>query len=846
MTTPPLTEGLGRRGLLAAGAGLLATAGLTLPAQAKPLSAYSKQGIGPGSTKEEIETALDAFFDSAEPALTIPPMDLPISYERQLTHGTRKAIIFEPGARLFFNTFTAPAFTLYTEPLWTEPVSSITHVDNVNLVDDPAHDPASFNTVARVQLAGAHAVRKGDRFRLISDDEVYESLHGGTPPGGAKRARLGEVVTAGLDSTGTTVSFTSPLKETGYQTSVRLCALADARVDLIGGSCDYNDSAATTEGIFPVIQLEGLTGSRIVGFSAQRFIASVFYLIGCVDMQVIAPTFRNGLLQVSLNHFGYGLEDWSGLGTTVVGPNSLNVRHAIDTGTFSQEANLPGRRTHRHGRTRGLTVSGGSGSAGPNSPTSTHDEADGATVTGYTVFDIYQGASSAGPAFTMRGKNTSLTGCRSANTRVGLYLATYLNGSVKDTDVLDCQTRALMFASGNWQVPLDTHGSVIGSRFSVLNGDSPVWYVNTPLFGAGIHGELQDVLLAARSTRQQAYSRVSQFLAPGNWQVRDLTIDLRDLNPATLNGAATGFTGATGIIPFYFQVDGVTLDIENLTILAGRNSITRLIDGAPATLPNTSVRIRNLYYEGDAPIASGGGLSSGNKFGINWSKFTSGQVSVSGRRLWGTGGDKLRGRTNDEYTNFFGQGAAAATVPDLQGLADDHVTLRFGGTAGDVTLAAWPTTAMRPGQRVTIVNGSNGVISFPLPAYSIPAGGTATFVLSDNRNPLLESRSSGSRYLRSTTATAVTVGSLNEEGLVTLAPTAVTVTLPNNLPRGTEYQITQNGDGQIIVTPATGAIVNNLAGQTKSAGKYARLDLRVATNADGASAAWVLSGDTAP
>ncbi|TDO50142.1 hypothetical protein EV643_105373 [Kribbella sp. VKM Ac-2527] len=741
MTTPPLTEGLGRRGLLAAGAGLLATAGLTLPANAKPLSAYSKNDLGPGSTPAEIEAALDAFFDSAEPVLSIPPMNLPISYERQLAHGTRKAIIFEPGAQFYFDTFTAPAFMLYTEPLWTVAVTGITQVDNINLVDDPAHDPASFNTVARVTLSTAQTVRKGDRFRLISDDEVYESLHGGTPPGGAKRARLGEVVTAGLDSTGTTVTFTSPLKETGYQTNVRLCRLADARVDLIGGGCDYNDPAAATNGIHPVVQLEGLTGCRIVGFSSQRSIASVFYLIGCIDTQVIAPTFRNGRLEVSLNHFSYGIEDWSGLGTTVIGPNSLNVRHAVDSGTYAQEANLPGRRTHRHGRTRGLTVSGGTGSAGPNSPTSTHDEADGATVTGYTVFDIYQGASSAGPAFTMRGKNTSLTGCHAANTRVGVYLATYLNGSVKDCDIVDCQTRALMFASGNWQVPLDTHGVVKGSRFSVLNSDSPVWYVNTAAYGASMHGELEDVVLAARSTRQQVYSRVAQFLAPGNWRIRDLTIDLRDLNPATLNGASTGFTGATGIVPFYFQVDGVNLDIENLTILAGRNSITRLLDGAPATLPNTSVRIRNLYYEGDAAITSGGGLSAGNKFGINWSKFTSGRVSVSGRRLWGTGGDKLHGRTNDEYTKFFAQNAVAAVVPDLHGLDDDHVTLRFGGTAGDLTLAGWPTTAMRSAQRVTIMNGSNGVITFPFPAYSIPAGGTATFVLSDNRNPLLESTS---------------------------------------------------------------------------------------------------------
>jgi len=74
----------------------------------------------------------------------------------------------------------------------------------------------------------------------------------------------------------------------------------------------------------------------------------------------------------------------------------------------------------------------------------------------------------------------------------------------------------------------------------------------------------------------------------------------------------------------------------------------------------------------------------------------------------------------------------------------------------------------------------------------------------------------------------------------------VTVTPPNALPRGTECQITQQGDGQITIVAAAGARLNNLSNHTKSAGKYARLDLRVAANNDGTSAAWVLSGDTAP
>jgi hypothetical protein len=732
---------INRREFALATAGLAAlgwgVGGGAAPASAvEPMSAPTRRITG-ATTRAELHDALDDFFDSDDAVAVLPPIDLPLAYERQLAHGTRKALVFEPGSKLVMETYTASVLTFYTDPLWIEPVTAIALADGVNLVDDPVRDPASPTTVTTLTLAGARTVAKGDRFRLISDDEVYEAQHGGFPVGHARRMRQGEVVTAGLDSTGTVITLSAPLKERVYATNVRLCALADARLDIIGGECTYPASARGVEGVHPMIKLEGLQGCRIVGFNSLGSIGAVFTLYGCIDTQFVAPSFHNGLNEPALNHFGYGIADTSGHGTSVTGVIGSNLRHAVDTLGYAQEADLTGRRVHRHGRTRNLTVMGGNVTSGCNTGLSSHDEADNIVFSGFAVTDNYPGARSGGSAYVIRGKNATLTASRSLNSRAGVAVSTFSRGVVSDCEILDCQQRALNFVPGDWTVPLETRGTIVRSTFSVLNANSPVWYVQPPKLGAPVSGELEDVVLAVRSTRQIAFTRVVQFDSPGVWRVRNLVIDLRELNPATFDGAASGLVGATSVIPFFFGVDGVSLHIDSCTILSGQNTIVRLMDGSPATLPGTSVTISRLHVEGDTRISASGGTSADNKFGINWSRFTSGQVFLSGRRMWGTGGALPRGRTNDETSALFSQFAAAGTAPSLQGIGDDEVTVRLGGTNGAVTMGNWPASAMRPGQRVTVYNESNGAVTFASPPRTVAQGQAATWILSDARVPLL-------------------------------------------------------------------------------------------------------------
>lgn len=74
---------------------------------------------------------------------------------------------------------------------------------------------------------------------------------------------------------------------------------------------------------------------------------------------------------------------------------------------------------------------------------------------------------------------------------------------------------------------------------------------------------------------------------------------------------------------------------------------------------------------------------------------------------------------------------------------------------------------------------------------------------------------------------------------------AITVTLPNNLPVGWNCLVEQGGAGQVAFSAASGATINNHNGQYKIVGQYATVGLYVRSNVDGVSAIYNLSGSTA-
>lgn len=74
---------------------------------------------------------------------------------------------------------------------------------------------------------------------------------------------------------------------------------------------------------------------------------------------------------------------------------------------------------------------------------------------------------------------------------------------------------------------------------------------------------------------------------------------------------------------------------------------------------------------------------------------------------------------------------------------------------------------------------------------------------------------------------------------------AITVTLPNNLPKGWNTIVYQGGVGQVTFSAASGATLVNHGGHSKTGGQYAMATLMVMSNSGGSNAVIALGGDVA-
>lgn len=74
---------------------------------------------------------------------------------------------------------------------------------------------------------------------------------------------------------------------------------------------------------------------------------------------------------------------------------------------------------------------------------------------------------------------------------------------------------------------------------------------------------------------------------------------------------------------------------------------------------------------------------------------------------------------------------------------------------------------------------------------------------------------------------------------------AITATVPNDLPKGWGVTCIQLGAGQVTFSPASGTTINNRQGHDKISGQYGMALLSVYANSDASSATLALGGDTA-
>lgn len=135
----------------------------------------------------------------------------------------------------------------------------------------------------------------------------------------------------------------------------------------------------------------------------------------------------------------------------------------------------------------------------------------------------------------------------------------------------------------------------------------------------------------------------------------------------------------------------------------------------------------------------------------------------------------------------------------------------------------------------------------------VPAGGTAAQILTKidgtDYNTEWVSLQTAVLGVKATfndqTGTTYTLQASDNAKLVTLTNgSAITVTLPNDLPVGFQCALMQGGAGQVSFTAASGATLRNRSSQTKMAAIYAACSLFVTENTDGTHAVYLLGGDT--
>lgn len=113
-------------------------------------------------------------------------------------------------------------------------------------------------------------------------------------------------------------------------------------------------------------------------------------------------------------------------------------------------------------------------------------------------------------------------------------------------------------------------------------------------------------------------------------------------------------------------------------------------------------------------------------------------------------------------------------------------------------------------------------------------------VISDNGNISLFGPE-----INAQTGTTYTLQASDTGKIVTLNnASAITLTLPNSLDNFC-CRIVQKGAGQVTLSPAGGATLNNRYGFTKTSGQWAEVDLYVDSNSGGTSAVYVMGGDAA-
>ncbi len=785
-----------------------------LSAAIVPLGYY-----GPLDTQAHIRAALDLFFaDANTSSVEIPDLTISEQYTKELTAGQHKKLYLSAGTILNLtsaNSTTGTIFDFFTQPEYIVAVSAITRTASVDLTDN-AGDADSANTVDVLTIGSAKTVTKYDIFKLTSDDVMSNAKQG------SNSCYIGEFVIAGLDSVGTSVTLTAPIREINdtYTTNKRLGKMIDASVQIFGGRGTFDSSLAGTSGITPLIRFTGLQNVRVVGFEFTDALSQCIQFEGCYGYEVLSCKFRHALNAPAANHYGYGIDDVNSEQGKVHGCHSIGARHMFTTNGRQMTTNKTGRSYWYYGRTRNFNVGAGCTSqACSNAPYDTHDEADGGLFAGIMSHGTYSGADSAGGSLQIRGMNITVSGGHGEGSYGGAIMRTSKGGVLSNYTSLYCRTPAFVTGPGNSTVTQNCEARASDCKFGVLDVNQPC--VNITAASTRTNKtEIIGGMCKLSTTSALAISDIIRCNSTGTTLYLDnVLIDLSDC-----------FVGTT-LAGLVSVVDGVTVrgkirvkNTANCTIA----SILRLTSGVSA---NADVQLTVVIESTSTNGVTN--CSTQLPHGVNTTTFTAAKLAVT---IKTTGGTDL----TTQRTVLTSSVVLAGATLNLKGNLEDDAVYRLqpvanltGGTNG---LTVTPGD-LSDGMTRTFQNNSNFTVQFISGFSYTLSPGASCRILGTGSSMVIVAKTPA--YTPIDTTANYTTGQRDDGGCLGLNhATGQILTLAATSSIGTQIRMVQTGAGPwSIASTGSGTVV----GTTVTKGQYSIHQAEVIANSGGSAAQWLVS-----
>lgn len=713
-------------------------------------------------------------------------------------------------------TTALPALDIYTVPVWTIDVSSIVIQNNVNLVE-PGNTPNPINTVAVINLPVGQAVSRGELLLITSDDEV---------PGTRRDSptvvcREGEFVTAALDSTGTSITLTAPLRG-AYTTNVKISKVPIASVSIEGAVGSY-DPAIPIGLNSPIVRLTGLVGSNVDNWTALRYITRGFQLIGCFGTELTRGYSSNHSNDPVNDNYGYAFDIVACEGTKLVSFTGHHNRHNPTTNNINLPAGTTGVNLYKHGRTRGTIYAAATGSAGQSSGFDYHDDADGAISIGVYVSNGYAGAVSEGAGLSARGRNTGFANSIVDNCLSGVVTFAQENGSFVNCTVRRARRFALAVDYGNIATNVNMQNSFTGGYYEVENPTDTSVVRLTSMPGKISTVNIDGGLIIAPKGDVSANSCIFNIRQPGVRLAVDAIIDM------------TGVTAQGTLDVFRIEDavgDDLTIDGE-LKIIGATSTFQQLLKTASGLSCTGQINLK-ISYVGTNDFSAGSAI---NPFGVSSSEFTNYQIGGSAI------GASIR------YTRDFTYSVSPAATVSLGGYGDDEITVNLVPSADCTGTNALPInlTNVKRSQIINIRNNSVYVVQLSTNAnITIAPGATVSFhvpnysstpfmvLVSKGAIPGIITKTSSFSTSQRDDGAFFNLSNAASTQLVTLAATSTVGTLITGYQGDVGYWTFQStGSGSVI----------SLGGALKTGGQNAYWSAQVIANSGGSAAVWLLSGD---